>query len=124
MAPSPLRAVGSYPPACKPYGLEAEPEAPPSPSGRAFRMSLQDKSHAGERGFRFFSRQGRDQNDKYIWIITRETTGFTIGSASLGAGRSGMTPLLELRNVECGLRNGEPKTRSFSRQRRGACQQV
>ncbi|MCX5868343.1 MAG: hypothetical protein NT009_12870 [Proteobacteria bacterium] len=43
MPPSPLRAVGSYPPsglealtgwkpACKPYGLEAEPEAPPSPS--------------------------------------------------------------------------------------------
>ncbi len=32
MTPSPLRAVGSYPPACKPYGLEAEPEAPPSPS--------------------------------------------------------------------------------------------
>jgi len=80
MTPSPLRAVGSYPPsgletptgrkpaskpyppsglealtgrkpACKPYGLEAgleaEPEASPSPSGRTFRTSLQDKSLEG-----------------------------------------------------------------------------
>jgi len=62
MTPSSLRAVGSYPPsgletptgrkpACKPYGLEAgleaEPEASPSPSGRTFRTSLQDKSLEG-----------------------------------------------------------------------------